>query len=86
MKPSVAPRTTAATTPGAVGLVTDPAEELVFLSSDHVLTYAGEWVAIAGAQVVAHGPSLEKVRQQALTRLKGRKPTYFAVPAGAATY
>lgn len=66
--------------------ITDPAQELAFLSSENVLTYAGEWVAIADSKVVAHGPSLLKVRREAQAKLRGRKPTYFAVPTGAATY
>jgi len=72
--------------PRTASPMSDPAQELAFLSSEKVLTYAGEWVAIAGSKVVAHGPSLLKVRREAEAKLKGRKPTFFAVPKGAATY
>lgn len=64
----------------------NPTNELDFLSSEGVLTYAGEWVAISNARVVAHGSSLEQVKREAESKLKGRKPTYFSVPSGAATY
>lgn len=86
MKPN--PQTPVARTssPGATRPMNDPARELAFLSSEHVLTYAGQWVAIADSKVVAHGPSLLSVQREAQAKLKGRKPTFFAVPTGAATY
>lgn len=57
-----------------------------FLSSQNVLSHAGEWVAILDRTVLAAGPNLLKVYAAAEKKAKGRKPYYYAVPGDSQIY
>ena len=42
--------------------------------------YTGEWIAIAGKKIIAHGKDAEKVYQQALKKAQGKNISLAKAP------
>lgn len=51
--------------------------ELQYYSSHDMSEYAGEWIALIGSEVVAHGKILKEVYSEANSKAKGRRAPFF---------
>lgn len=57
-----------------------PSVEFEFLTHEPLPEYKGEWVAVVGEEVVAHGPSILKVHAQTMDLRPGSQPLFAKIP------
>ena len=56
--------------------------EFKYLTANPLEQFSGEWVAVVGEEVVAHGPSVLKVHARAMKARPGSAPLFAKIPKG----
>ena len=62
--------------------ITERSQEVSWLFSQNLSVYTGEWVAVLGQKIIAHGHRLKDVRARALAISREDAPFFYAVPPG----
>jgi hypothetical protein len=52
-----------------------------WLFSQSLAPYTGQWVAVVGRTILAHGKELEQVRTEAMQKAGPDRPLFYSVPA-----
>ena len=69
-------------TGGAIQGAKQASKDAEWLFSQNLTVYSGEWVAVFGQKVVAHGTDLSKVYADGNKRAAPGKPLFYSVPTG----
>jgi hypothetical protein len=69
-------------TEGASQGAKQASKDAEWLFSQNLTVYSGEWVAVFGEKVVAHGADLSKVYADGNKRAAPGKPLFYSVPTG----
>jgi Family of unknown function (DUF5678) len=51
-----------------------------WLFSQNLALYAGQWVAVLGQTILAHGSDLKRVHAEAMRRAAPARPLFYSVP------